>query len=150
MMRLTLLLVLGVYTSCKTSNVLFSDVYLPRYLQQIDLGISKENCLKKRPKSVAVHSLQPTPRLIYSEEAPDAYITTAYYFFEKESPNSLVEIHLIFTTKEKALLLVQQRFGAPKKKQNKWQKKLGNGQIIHATLRKNKLFIYKELPSNLF
>ena len=150
MMRLTLLLILVLCISCQTNSTLLSDAYLPSYLQQIDLGMSKDNCLKKRSDAVAVHSLQPTPRIIYSEEAPNDFITTAYYFFEKESPNNLVEMHFIYTQKEKALVLIQQLFGPQKNKQNKWQKKLADGQIIYATLRKNKLFIYREIPSNLF
>lgn len=136
-------------SSCKSSQ-LKSDQYLPKYLKSIQLGLVKKEFLTKRPSAVQVHSLQETPRLIFSEEKPWSMLTTAYYFFEKEAPHKLVEFHFIFEEKDAAIQWVEQYFGPKRNKQNQWHKQLRDDRMIHATLRKNKLFIYAPSTVNLY
>ena len=150
MMRSIIALILISFASCQSHRSLSSDRYLPSYLQSFSLGMSQKTCLQKRPSMIKVHSFQETPRHIFSEEAPDKSINTAYYFFEKEGAQNLVEMHFLYNNKETAVQLLEQLFGPQKDKQNKWHKTLSDGTKIHATLRKNKLFIYQSTVAKSF
>ncbi|BDS10284.1 hypothetical protein [Aureispira anguillae] len=124
--------------------------YLPPILQNIQLGMPKNEVLSLRSQAYPVHSFQATPREIYTEDIAAELYSSVYYLFAKTAKNELVEINILHPSEEKAAQTILDYFGEPKNdKQNQWHKTLKDGTIVYASWHKQKVFIYldkKPLP----
>lgn len=122
-----------------------SAQYLPDIIKNVELGMAQNTVLHLRKKAYIVNSVQETPREIYTEDLATEKYTSVYYMFDKTGDKALAEINILHKSKEAAEQTIKDYFGAPKnKKQNQWHKILKNGTTIHATWRKQKVFIYLE------
>ena len=133
------------FFSCHSSKMTTtSDQYLPSFVDNVKLGMTRDQTLAIRKNAVEVNSFQETPRVIFTEDVDTEDMTSVYFFFLKQAPETLVEINILHKSKEAALKTINQFFGEKHTKQNQWHKKLSDGTLIHATCRKQKVFIYIE------
>jgi hypothetical protein len=142
-----LILIITVFSACVGSkpNSDAKEQYLPDVINNIELGMSQSAVLKLRNKSYIVNSVQETPREIYTEDLEGEKYTSVYYLFDKTGEKSLAEINILHKSKDAAEQTIKDYFGEKKNsKQNQWHKILKNGTTIHATWRKQKVFIYLE------
>lgn len=141
------ILVITIFSACvgtKTDSET-KEQYLPDIIKNIELGMSQSAVLKLRNKAYIVNSVQETPREIYTEDFETENYTSVYYLFDKTGDKALAEINILHKSKEAAEQTIKAYFGAQKNdKQNQWHKILKNGTTIHATWRKQKVFIYLE------
>lgn len=141
------ILIITTLTACigsKTSTEA-EEQYLPDIIKNVELGMSQSKVLKLRNKAYVVNSVQETPREIYTEDLESENYTSVYYLFDKTGDKKLAEINILHKSKEAAEQTIKAYFGAQKnEKQNQWHKVLKNGTMIHATWRKQKVFIYLE------
>lgn len=126
-----------------TSTPLNKDVYLPTILQNIQLGMRQNEVLQLRKNAYIVNAIQETPREVYTEDIETDLYTSFYYLFSKTGAKELVEINILHKSPEAAQKTINTYFGQQKnEKQNEWHKTLKNGRVVHATWRKQKVFIY--------
>jgi flagellar hook protein FlgE len=141
------ILVITVFSACvgsKTDSET-KEQYLPTIIKNIELGMSQNMVLNLRKKAYIVNSVQETPREIYTEDLETENYTSVYYLFDKTGNKNLAEINILHKSKEAAGQTIKAYFGTQKNdKQNQWHKILKNGTTIHATWRKQKVFIYLE------
>ncbi|CAA6828778.1 MAG: Unknown protein [uncultured Aureispira sp.] len=141
------ILIITVFSACigSKSKSETKEQYLPDVIQNIELGMAQSSVLKLRNKAYIVHSVQETPREIYTEDLKTEKYTSVYYLFDKTGNKALAEINILHQSKEAAEQTIKAYFGEQKnKKQNQWHKILKDGTTIHATWRKQKVFIYLE------
>lgn len=141
------ILIITVFSACvgSKSNTEIKEQYLPDVIKNIELGMSQSTVLKLRNKAYIVNSVQETPREVYTEDLETENYTSVYYLFDKTGDKNLAEINILHQSKEAAEQTIKAYFGAQKNnKQNQWHKILKNGTTIHATWRKQKVFIYLE------
>lgn len=133
-------------TACNTTKEIPSkESYLPHIIDNIKLGMTMDNVLQLRNKAYVVNSVQETPRHVYTEDFETEAYNSVYYFFSKNNSKKLVEINLYHATKEAAAKTISEYFGEKESKQNQWHKKLKDGTIVHATWRKQKVFIFVDV-----
>jgi hypothetical protein len=133
--------------ACNTTKEIPSkENYLPSILGTIKLGMTMGDVLQLRNKAYVVNSAQETPRHVYTEEFETEGYNSVYYFFSKNDSKKLVEINLYHTSKDAAAKTINDYFGEKQRKQNQWHKKLKDGTIVHATWRKQKVFIFVDVP----
>jgi len=144
---LSSILIITIFHACigsKTdSNV--KDQYLPDIIKNIELGMSQSTVLNLRSKAYIVHSLQETPKEIYTEDLETEHYTSAYYLFDKTGNKALAEINILHKSREAAEQTIKNYFEEQKnKKQDQWYRVLKNGTTIYATSHKQKVLIYLE------
>lgn len=141
------LVFLTFFTACTStkSTTDKQDQYLPDIIKNIQLGMPQNEVLKLRDKAYIVNSVQATPREVYTEDFETENYTSVYYLFDKTGSKALAEINILHKSKAAAEQTIINYFGVQKnEKQNQWTKKLKDGTNIHATWRKQKVFIYLE------
>ena len=139
------MVIITVFSACvgSKSTSETNQQYLPDLIKNIELGMAQSNVLKLRNKAYPVHSVQETPKEMYTEDLKTEKYTSVYYFFDKTGDKALTEINILHQSKEAAEQTVKVYFGAQKShNQTLWYKKLKDGTTIHATWRKQKVFIY--------
>lgn len=141
------ILIITLFSACVGSkpNSDAKEQYLPDLIKNVELGMTQSAVLKLRNKAYIVNSVQETPREVYTEDLETEEYTSVYYLFEKTGDKALAEINILHKSKEAAEQTIKAYFGEQKNnKQNQWHKILKNGTTIHATWRKQKVFIYLE------
>lgn len=146
---------LGLFISCFLAACLAvpqstkQDIYLPKPLQQVQLEMSMATLLTLRPNAYIVHSLQETPRHIYTEDLETNDINSVYYLFDKSDSKKLIEINILYKSEEIAKKSIINYFGEQKNdKQNQWYKTLKDGSLIQATWLNKKVFIFIDNVNN--
>lgn len=141
------ILIITIFSACVGSkpNSGIKEQYLPDVIKNIELGMAQSAVLKIRNKAYIVNSVQETPREIYTEDLETENHTSVYYMFDKTGDKTLAEINILHKNKKAAEQTIKAYFGEQKNhKQNQWHKTLKDGTTIHATWRKQKVFIYLE------
>ncbi|MFT5645971.1 MAG: hypothetical protein ACI976_000647 [Aureispira sp.] len=141
------MLIITVFSACvgSKSSSDTKEQYLPDVIKNIELGMAQNTVLKLRNKAYIVNSVQETPREVYTEDLETENYTAVYYLFDKAGDKALAEINILHKSKEAAEQTIKAYFGEQKNnKQNQWHKILTDGTTIHATWRKQKVFIYLE------
>jgi hypothetical protein len=141
------ILIITIFSACVGSkaNSDSQEQYLPDVIKNIELGMAQSAVLKLRNKAYIVNSVQETPREVYTEDLETEQYTSIYYLFDKTGEKALAEINILHKSKDAAEQTIKDYFGEQKNsKQNQWHKVLKNGTTIHATWRKQKVFIYLE------